>query len=105
MTVRGPKLEGRKEYEKYADSSFVAQPRSLEFEPELNIIFQNNPCDNIVLRYISIYSLFSIPTKIKNTYPKISNGKVKEFTSLEGAFGVPYGTNNLAETLEGQVSV
>jgi len=55
-------------------------------------------------KYTSAYSLDSVTHIIQDTYPAGSTGKAIEYTTLEGAFnGAPFGSDNLAETLEGVV--
>ena len=60
-------------------------------------------------KYRSTLSPDSIPTLIRDTYPVLSTGKIKGFTSIQGAYdqannpGAYIGTNNQEDILEGVV--
>ena len=55
---------------------------------------------------VSVHSPVSITSVIQNTYPTASTGNAIEYTAVSGAFnGAPLGSNNLADTLEGQYDI
>ena len=53
-----------------------------------------------------MHSPVSITSVIQNTYPTASTGNAIEYTAVSGAFnGAQLGSNNLADTLEGQYDI
>jgi len=58
--------------------------------------------EKIYNRYVSEFSPDGLLHIVKDTEPKISTGKARLYTAIEGAFGgVPGNVNNLDETLDG----
>ena len=54
----------------------------------------------------SQFSLNSVTSQIRNTFPTFSTGEIADFTAIMGAYnGAPLGTNNQAQTLEGVVDL
>ena len=53
-------------------------------------------------KYVSIYNPGSFISLIRNTYPMISTGVIREFRAVEGEFE---GGKSLAKTLEGDMNV
>merc|ERR1712032_327720 len=57
-------------------------------------------------KYRSLFSLDSITSEIKNTYPEFSTGNVADFHAISGSYNnVPLGTENQDSTLEGVVDL
>ena len=57
-------------------------------------------------KYRSLFSLDSITSEIKNTYPEFSTGNVADFHAISGSYNnVPQGTENQDSTLEGVVDL